>query len=193
MKTRLGREILLLCAPVALFLGGLAGWSAWQTRWRTPRVALSVKLQKPEPLHKLGIPYHPDETLRFGWIAILKGGPKSGYRFGWNEQIVAVSRLNKRTVVSNLSAPPPGWTTSAKSSFYSFGGAQVSSASASGPYRGVLACRLGFNLATLPLDTKKLEWKGEMVTIPFDTGPIWQEPMTPAALQEWRQLPGAAS
>ncbi len=193
MKARFGREMLLLCAPIALFAAGIFGWSAWQKRERTPRIAISVQLQKPQPFRDLGNAFGPDETLRFEWSADLKGGPKSNYRFGWNERIVAISPLHKRTVVWSLSAPPPAWTTDAVSGSYSFGGAQVEANSASALNRCVHTRRFEFDITTLPLDTKRLEWRGEMVAIPFDSGEIYQTPMTPAALQKWRQIPGAAS
>ncbi|HEX9998719.1 MAG TPA: hypothetical protein VGB45_16410 [Abditibacterium sp.] len=193
MKGHLGRELLLLSAPIVI-IGGLFGWNTWQTRFRTPSIALSVQLQKPEPVRDLEMPFTPDETLHFGWKADVKGGPKSNYRFGWNEQIIATSRFAKRTVVWKLNSAPPGWQTSGVGGYFSSGGAQVQFSSAQGLNRYIHSRRLSLNTTNiLPLDTQKLEWRGEMVAVPSDEAQIWQSPLPSAELAKWRKIPGSVS
>jgi hypothetical protein len=190
MKARLGREVLLLCAPL-LLVGGVFAWSQWQKRGRTPRVKMAIRGQDAGPAPDSGFGSSPDETLRFNWSADLSGGPKSSYRFGWNEQIVATTRSGK-VVVWRLNALPRGWMTNAVGGTHSSGGVSLQFNSFLGLNRCIHDRQLDFDGTTLPLDTQKLEWRGEMVAIPSDDGEVWQSPLSSSALQGWRHMKGEA-
>ena len=198
MKSRLGREILLLCAPIAI-LGAVFVWNTWQKRFRTPRIALSMRFDPTELPQKRKMPFSPDEKLRFAWSASLKGGPKSNYRFGWNEQIIATQFSGKRTIVWNWSASRPdwrlrsGWETNTIAATIGFGGAEMQISTGQGLNQRAHHRRYEFDAKTLPLDTRQLEWRGEIVAIPSDDAQIWQSPMSSKQLEAWRAVPGAAS
>ena len=192
----LWREMALISLPL-VFIGGLLGWGEWQKRFRTPTIALSVQLDKiwppkahvPTPIKGFGI--RENEKMGFGWTAHLSGGPQSGYRFGWNERIIAKTPRGP-IVVWKQNAPPKAWLTNAVSGSFATTDIKSTFSSSQGINLFIHAHRYAIDQTTLPVDTQTLEWRGEIAAIPSNDADLWQSPLSHEMLENWGQTQGAA-
>ena len=210
MRKSLGREIAIVSAPLVL-VGGLLGWNAWRNRLRTPQIALKVTTQQ------LGLPPTKDSVFRadffmprfgtrFDWTADVEGGPQAGYKFGWNEQIVAQTPRGP-LVVWNRSAPIGVWDNRVASNALSGNGVWKTDATRaetqSNGVHSIVSVSIEPNHARFqwehtieqyiwPADTQSLEWRGEIVVIPDGNHTLWHSPQNSATLRNWASVGGAA-
>lgn len=200
------RELVLVGAPL-LIVGGVLGWAHWIKRLRTPQVGLAVQFHKSQEADTSKFWENPNGTIKFDWKADLKGGPLSGYRFGWNERLVARTTRGA-FVVWELKAPPKMWQTDAvagssiESSVWKVSpqGGAYTTTEVNGTFssdQSLNQCshlkRYEIREDTLPVDTQSVEWQGEMAAIPADDADIWQSPLSSRRLRGWSSLEGMAA
>lgn len=187
----LWREMMLISVPLAL-IGGVFGWGEWQKRFRTPTIALSIQLDTPKAITIGYSGYYGFEQSLFGWTAELKGGPRSGYHFGWNERVVAKTPRGP-VVVWQLDALPNSWSLKGEQgSFGSFTSVSGNFFSYQGLNRAVQGRHYKLDQRMLPIDTQSLAWHGEIAAIPADNAEVWQAPLPHDMLERWSRMAGAA-
>ncbi|RYX86208.1 hypothetical protein EON83_03020 [bacterium] len=193
----LARELTLLCLPVVL-IGGLFGWDRWQKRFRTPTIALSVQLDKvwppknhvPTPIKGYGM--SENERIGFGWTAKLSGGPKAGYRLGWNESIIAHTPRGP-IVAWQQDTTSKIWNSNLIEGEVSTGTTKSRVATFQGNNKATHSHRYAIDQTTFPVDTQSLEWQSETVVIPIDDYGLYPRPLPRGELEGWAQMDGAAT
>lgn len=176
MKRFFAREMLWLCAPI-LFLAVGVGVSRVLYPPKDPNAKIQLKLSFPPP-RKDSLSHQ--QRLHFSRKVEATGGPKYGYNLSYNEQIVAVSRGGETLL---WSVPPVRGTKNNVSTV--FGG---------GYTPGVKSVDfVDFSIAAsgVPLDTQKIEWRGDFVAQPREEGSV-SAAATTTQLDEWAQTRGAA-
>lgn len=176
MKPLHAREIALVCAPI-LLIGGAFLIPSLLHPPKDPDaiIALSV-VQKPSAMGFR--PNYP--SANFKWEATATGGPDYGYRFGYHQQVVALSEQGETIIYS---APPiKNLSTNA---------ATIGGAGYTPGQQANMSQDIQIDGTSIPVTTKRLEWRGEIVAAPKKEGST-SAPASTAQLQQWSQIKGAA-
>lgn len=172
MKRLPAREMILLCAPILLSAGA---FFILRRAPKDPNAKIALSLTSlPSTLNT-----KRNAGIAFAWQAKAVGGPKYGYRFGYRQQIVAVTTKGETVVF----AEPRGNLVVNSSSMGSSNQTPGKDASISRDTR--------VDDEHVPLTTKRLEWRGEIVAVPLEEGVI-SAPAVAAQLQKWATMTGAA-
>ncbi|RYG59272.1 hypothetical protein EON80_25910, partial [bacterium] len=144
MKRFVWKEILLLCAPIAIIGLGIPVLRAYKPgRATDAKVQLSVTSQQTQE----------DGKLAFYWEASAKGGPESNFMFGYSQRITARGHGRSQILLDTLGNIGTSiWSPSIR---------QTATA-------GTESLRedMTFPAEQLPIWTQKLEWQGDVVAAP---------------------------
>ncbi len=164
------RELVLMCAPIAL-IGGVILFSLWR---RSPNIALSLETWP-------SATFDPDGgEVQFAWQTKVRGGTKDSFRLGYHQRVVAVFQDKEKVIFSDA----PGSSM--------LGNVTIGSGVSDWPPNTAsLLMRLQWEGVDIPLAAKRLEWRGEVVAVPRE-GSLMPTPSSAAQLAKWAKMKGAA-
>lgn len=176
MKRFHAREFVFLCAPIALIGAGILVSRAINPP-RDPNAKIVLSLTR--DANSFTMP----KQLGFAWKARASGGPKDDYRFGFAQKLVASGRGQSQLLWSDV-APLKAALTGVNTGVSSLTGADFQEIGQNG----------SLSYDDLPVWTQKLEWQGEVVAVPQNSGTPGQKwgAVSPAKLKQWAQEKGAA-
>lgn len=157
MKRFSPREILFLCAPVAVIVAVLVGLQL-RNPPRDPNsvIALSVTsvANPPTTLKKT--------TFNFEWNAKAQGGPRNEIELLYAQQFVALNADGSR---SQIIFQKPNSRTAPNIQIIHAGQSDKS-----GPALEEQSQNIGIPYENLPIWAKRVEWRGDFVALPLQSG-----------------------
>ena len=151
------REFLFLCAPVAVVGGGFTVLQVLHPP-RDPDAVITLTLVKVSNSTDLSTPLNP--KVNFGWKANAKGGPQNDIQLLYAQKLIAWGDGRSQVIYQQpASLTAPRFNISLGSVSDNAGEAQRDMGETKGvPYE------------SLPIWTRRLEWRGDFVALPQEIG-----------------------
>ena len=157
MKRFSPREFLFLCAPI--FLVG-AGWIGVRLLHppRDPDAVIALSVTRDPNPRRAYVTEQP--TFDFEWKAKAQGGPQDDIQLLYSQKLVALGNGRSQVVFQEPTSPATP----------NVNGINFSGGNVSGPALQEKDQNMSIPYGALPLWTKRVEWRGDFVAMPLQSG-----------------------
>ncbi len=152
------REFLWLCAPIALVGAGIVAVRLLHPP-RDPDAVIALSVTRNSNATNLSTPAAAE--LSFGWDAEAKGGPQDDIQLLYAQKLVALGKGRSQILFQEPLTPA---TSNVAGVSVNSGGGGL------GPALYTKSQNMSVPYQSLPIWTKRVEWRGDFVAVPLQPG-----------------------